>query len=410
MKIRTYVALLLTCVCVSCQTKPMKNSDKKVIYPKGTYGFDKQFLKNHFEIVELKNGASAVLLSPDLQGRVMTSSCKENDGYSFGWLNHDYIKKGVKNDQFNPYGGEERFWLGPEGGQFSLYFKEGDKFEMGNWKVPAVIDTESFQLTEKTESSAKFYKKFDLANYSGTVFQLEVNRTVKLLTSKLIEANLGIACDQLHMVAYESANEVKNVGTNDWNKQEGMLSIWMLGMYTPSDKACVVIPVKSGSDKELGEKVNDDYFGKISEDRLKVVDDIIYFRADGKSRGKLGISPQRASNLMGSYDAKNKSLTILECNLPANKTDFVNSAWEMQENPFNGDALNSYNDGPLEDGAQMGPFYELESSSPALELKAQESYTHVQRTYHFQGEVPELNKVSLKLFGISLDKIEEVMQ
>lgn len=410
MKILTYVALLLTCLCVSCQIKPMKNSEKKIIYPKGTYGFDKQFLKNHFEIVELRNEASAVLLSPDLQGRVMTSSCNEDSGYSFGWLNHDYIQKGIQSDQFNPYGGEERFWLGPEGGQFSLYFKKDEKFEMENWKVPAVIDTKSFELIEKTESTAKFYKKFDLINYSGTLFQLEVNRSVKLLTSKLVEAYLGVACDQLHMVAYESANEVKNVGANHWNKEGGMLSIWMLGMYNPSDSVTIVIPTNKGDEATFGKIVNDNYFGEISSDRLKVKDNIVYFKGDGKSRSKIGISPKRAYQFMGSYDSKNKSLTILECSLPKGETEFVNSAWEHQENPFNGDALNSYNDGPLQDGGQMGPFYELETSSPALKLKSQESYIHVQRTYHFQGELSELNNVTLKLFGISLDNIKEVMQ
>lgn len=410
MKILTYVALLLTCSCVSCQIKPMKKSEKTITYPKGTYGFDKQFLEKHFEIVELKNGASAVLLSPDLQGRVMTSSCKDNAGYSFGWLNHDYIQKGIQSNQFNPYGGEERFWLGPEGGQFSLYFKKDEKFDMENWKVPPVIDTESFELIEKTESTAKFFKKFDLINYSGTVFQLEVNRSVTLLNSKQVETYLGVAINKLNMVAYESANEVKNVGANNWNKEEGVLSIWMLGMYNPSDSVTIVIPTNKGDEARLGRIVNDNYFGKVASDRLKVKDNIVYFKGDGKSRSKIGISPQRAYQFMGSYDSKNKSLTILECLLPNGENEFVNSAWEHQKNPFNGDAINSYNDGPLKDGGQMGPFYELETSSPALKLKSQEAYVHVQRTYHFQGELPELNTVALKLFGISLDNIREVMQ
>ena len=51
-------------------------------------------------------------------------------------------------------------------------------------------------------------------------------------------------------------------------------------------------------------------------------------------------------------------------------------------NPYSGDALNSYNDGPLEDGSQMGPFYELETSSPAAALKPGESITHSQITIH----------------------------
>ena len=30
----------------------------------------------------------------------------------------------------NVFGGEDRFWLGPEGGQFALYFKAGDPFDL----------------------------------------------------------------------------------------------------------------------------------------------------------------------------------------------------------------------------------------------------------------------------------------
>ena len=51
--------------------------------------------------------------------------------------------------------------------------------------------------------------------------------------------------------------------------------------------------------------------------------------------------------------------------LPAGEREYVNSLWEIQDEPFRGDVVNSYNDGKLEDGTQLGPFYELESSSPA---------------------------------------------
>ena len=43
--------------------------------------------------------------------------------------------------------------------------------------------------------------------------------------------------------------------------------------------------------------------------------------------------------------------------------------WEMQREPFKGDVINSYNDGPPAPGKPpLGPFYELETSSPALSL------------------------------------------
>ena len=80
----------------------------------------------------------------------------------------------------------------------------------------------------------------------------------------------------------------------------------------------------------------------------------------------------------------------------------------MQEHPYKGDAINSYNDGPLEDGSQMGPFYELETSSPALALKTCESAEYKQSTFHFEGTEEELNALCQQIFDVSLNEIKAV--
>jgi hypothetical protein len=53
----------------------------------------------------------------------------------------------------------------------------------------------------------------------------------------------------------------------------------------------------------------------------------------------------------------------------------------------------------------MGPFYELETSSPAADLKPGESLSHVQFTLHLTGDPTELDKVSRKVLGVSLEEI-----
>ena len=48
----------------------------------------------------------------------------------------------------NAYGGENRLWLGPEGGRFSLFFPKGAKMEFANWKTPAAFDREPWRVME----------------------------------------------------------------------------------------------------------------------------------------------------------------------------------------------------------------------------------------------------------------------
>jgi hypothetical protein len=72
--------------------------------------------------------------------------------------------------------------------------------------------------------------------------------------------------------------------------------------------------------------------------------------------------------------------------------------------------MNSYNDGPPEPGAKpLGPFYELETSSPALFLKPGESYTHTQTTVHFTGPRESLDAIAKHKFGVGLETIEKAL-
>jgi hypothetical protein len=62
----------------------------------------------------------------------------------------------------------------------------------------------------------------------------------------------------------------------------------------------------------------------------------------------------------------------------------------------------------LEDGSQMGPFYELETSSPALALKPNETAVYKQSTIHFEGTEEELNAICQQVFGVSIDEVKAV--
>jgi hypothetical protein len=378
------------------------------------FGEDAAFLKRHTELIVLsdKQAQAQVAISPAWQGRVMTSTAGGNLGRSFGWINRELIASGKLLPHMNAFGGEDRFWMGPEGGQFSIFFAPGAKFELADWQTPAIFDTLPFQVVKHSANQATFAGDFGLTNYSGTRFAVRVNRAVRLLTTSAAWKKLGVRAGQdVNLVAYETDNRITNAGKNPWKKETGLLSIWILGMFNPAASATVVVPIKSGPETELGPKVTSDYFGTIPQERLVVKDDVVFLSADGKFRSKIGISPKRSKAVLGSYDADNKVLTVVQFTQPAGVTDYVNSLWKLQDNPYGGDAANSYNDGPPSPGAKpLGPFYELESSSPAAALAPGKSLSHVHRTIHLSGPEPALDAVAQATLGVSLSAIKTALR
>jgi hypothetical protein len=402
--------LLFLSACTSTGNK----NDKKMInkVTEGNYGFDAAFFaRNNIKTIELKDAESEarVLIVPDYQGRVMTSTDSGKDGMSFGWINYRHIESGKISTQFNPFGGEERLWLGPEGGPFSIYFKKGSEQVFANWVVPAAIDTEPFDVVALTDQRVSFKKDLSMINASGTNLEISIERGVKLLNQSAAETALGLSIDSsLSFVAYESENTLINRGKTDWTKESGTVSLWMLAMFNPSPEGVVFIPFIKGGEGELGGIVNDNYFGKVPSDRLIIKDGILFFKTDGKFRSKIGISPKRALPFCGSYDPEKHVLTLLWYSSPGSSKKYVNSKWGDQTNPFEGDVVNSYNDGPVDDGSIMGPFYEIESSSPAAFLSPGERITHSQRIFHITGSEEKLSIITEKLFNTSISEIKSV--
>ena len=412
--------ILLTLSCTSKKKSQMEKENNSKELQKTTkkttsYADDVAFMENYIDLIQLKDPSnnSKVAISAALQGRIMTSSAFGENGRSYGWINRELFKSKDILEHINVFGGEERFWLGPEGGQYSIFFKKGAEFTLDDWYTPKLIDLEPFDVESVSSNKVVFTKEASLKNYGGFQFDMGIQREVSILSKQEIQNELGIdaLAGDIKTVAYKTTNTLTNIGQSDWVKDNGLLSIWMLGMYNHSPNTTILIPYIQGDASELGKVVNDTYFGKVPSDRLVVTDKVIYFKGDGEYRSKIGLSPMRAKNIAGSYDSKNGVLTILKYNKPNNVTDYVNSMWEIQDKPFEGDVINAYNDGAPSPGEKpLGPFYELESSSPAMALKSGESGTHIQLTCHIEGDAASLNPIITKLFGVTAEEIENAFK
>lgn len=382
-----------------------------------TFSDDLDFLRKHAEVIVLRGDQdrTQIAVVPAWQGRVMTSTADGGSGVSFGWMNRELIASGKLRSHINVFGGEDRLWLGPEGSQFSIYFAPGTSFEGENWYVPAPFDTIPFRAVSQSSDRALFRAEFPLINYSGTHFQVAIEREVRLLESGSALERLGVlpAKDLTHvkLVAYESRNTLINAGSVPWKYDTGLLSVWVLGMLNASPLTTVVVPVKSGSEADLGPIVTPYLaYGAQPPERLRAAENAVFFRGDAQFRGKIGIGPRRSLGVFGSYDAAEHVLTLVQFNQPRNIDRYVNSLWGKQEHPYGGDAINSYNDGPPAPGAQsFGPFYELESSSPAAALAPGQRLEHTQRTFHLSGPESELDVVARAVLGVSLTQIKTAL-
>jgi hypothetical protein len=398
--------LALAVICFnSCQTKEPKGPGLESPYAKGTFGYDLDFLKQKDSVVVLnsKDGNAQIIVSPKYQAKVFTSTADGLNGKSFGWINYKTFAEKSLDPHMNAYGGEDRLWIGPEGSKFALFFKPRTKMDFADWHTPVAVDFENWTLNSHSDKKASLSKSTVIRNYIGAMFTIRLSRDIEILEPADAEKMLSITFDsKVKSVAFSTQNTIANNGYDEWNKTTGAICLWNLDMFTPSAKTVIVVPYNNS---DTGKVATTDYFGEISKDRIKYNNGILLFKADGKSRGKLGMPPNRSKAMAGSYDAQNNVLTVTLFDLDP-KATYLNQEWRTDRNPFIGDAVNAYNDGPLADGSQMGPFYEIESVSPAAFLKPEESLSHKHSVFHFTGDKAELNQIALKTLGISLQDIQ----
>lgn len=387
-------------------------------HPPRTFADEVRFLRDHTDslvVLGADPGGPRVVVVGDYQARVMVSSPRGDAGACHGWINHDLIASGARAPQINAYGGEDRFWLGPEGGQFSIFFPPGTDYSFAQWQTPAAIDSEAYTLVGSDANSARFTHDASLTNVSGTRFEVRIDREIALLDEAAVAGAIGgpfPGRGVVRAVGFESRNRITNTGPVAWTRETGLLSIWIPGMFRPGARTTVVIPFRRGPEDTLGPVVNDAYFGTIPAERLVRGGGVLFFRADARHRGKLGLTPSRAVPVAGSWAPEAGVLTVVQHSVPAvPTTEYVNSMWEPQDAPFAGDVLNSYNDGPTTPGGEaIGGFYEIETSSPALALRPGESGAHIHRTMHFTGATGGLDEIARRVLGAGLEEIEAVFR
>jgi len=402
-----YLFIVLSGMMVSCGGGKKEKSMEE--YEKGTFGYDLHYLAqkdDNLIVLSGNDGKSQLLVSAKYQAKVFTSTADGLDGTSLGFVNYKFFDAGIVDEHMNGFGGENRFWLGPEGGQYSIYFQKDAEQIFDNWHTPKPIDIEPWEVVSVDKGNVSFKKEMVVTNYSGNQFSLQVDRAIAIIEKSEIASRLNIELKpNVKTAGYTTDHAIVNLNDFEWTEATGTICIWILDMFNPAPDAVTFIPFIEGDEKELGTIVTSDYFGEIPSDRLKVSGNTIFLKTDGKFRSKLGLNVKRTKAIAGNYDPSSKRLTITTFDVDKDAV-YLNQEWNPTKNPLLGDAMNAYNDGPLDDGSIMGPFLELESVSPAAFLKPMQSLKHRHTVYHFIGEEADLNLITQKLFGLTVDKIK----
>ncbi|MFS4466670.1 DUF6786 family protein [Maribacter sp. 2210JD10-5] len=359
---------------------------------------DIAFVQKYQKPIVLKNEASAIMIVPAFEARVMTSTAQERNGLSHGYLNYDFIAKNEIAAGGNPYGGEDRLWLGPLGSKYTLFYDQKE-IKGDNWHVPKSFDASPYALVDTTENTAHFRKKVSVKNNIGTTFEIAIDREITIFSRKEIEDQLNTKLlKTVSSVGFQSENTITNLGA-DWLEKDGLIAPWVLGMFKGNDKSTAVFPVKLSEKNplEIRKYLND--FGK---DRVMVKDNIVFFKTDGSFRSKIGLPKNNTVAIMGNYDAKNKVLTIITFDFDKS-SNFLSSMEKDIDDLYGGDVVNSYNNASNASGPT---FFELESAAGAKILKHNEQNVYTHKTFHFKGNRKDLDTLAKQLLGIDLRTIE----
>lgn len=364
--------------------------------------------RNETIIIEARKSPAAVVLAPGLVGRVMCSTFDRKQGEAHAWINEAACRKGKVDPVFNNFGGEERLFFAPEGGQFGLMFgRKESRFE--NYCVQAGMNSLDYQLVSRDDHSALIQADMTLDNYTGTRFKLHVDRRVTLL--EVCPFTLEVD-HPVELVAFQSENTVTNVGPDPWTRKNGTVAMWCLGQLLEHPRLTIVVPTQPRTHPRLPPPTVDEYFkdfcvgGTFPSNRRASFDDFVLLFADGRVRCKVGVKKQRATGRLGSFEPDTCHLVLVDHDFYP-ELDYVSGYWRYCKDPYDGDALSIYIDGPDQADGPQGTCYELETVSPALFLRPRESFSYRSRTFHIRGDREDVGSICRRFLRADLAQIEE---
>lgn len=413
------ICVLWVCLCVTGHSESTAISSKK--NPTQVSEIVSLLKQANVEPVVLTgdNKNQVVIVTPKLVGRVICAGMDGIAGHTNAFVNAKQIIDGFSASGYaarsepeagwNNFGGCERIWFAPEGGPYGFFFEPSVEQNWHNYLMSYPLQSVQYKTTDKSHDgkSVTFKAPIKMTNYAGHNVSLEVTRQIALLESCPFAIGLESKAD---FVGFESQTWARNTGDKALDKHATPTAIWTLGIFHSGPQVVVLLPYKQGEDSQLGEPVTTEYFryflavDKDDENLAKhwsVEDGCVLVKSDGTVQLKLEMLKRRSLGRLASVDLAKNELTIVDFEMYP-ELDYAASFFT----PYDGDLLNGgvlstfmLAGEPL--SAERPAFYELEVCSPIMELRPNEQFCHVSRTYTIRADRKSIMQICERFFNVN---------
>ncbi len=351
------------------------------------YGEDLQAARRFTEAVELTggDGQQRLLVVPGWQGRILTSTYGGMKGASNGYFSRQFEDLGGMG-----IGGEDQLRFTPLGSQHSPYIPPTDELNELNAVAPAALAEAAFEVVERGQRQVVLHHDYRLVNHVGAAFSLSLDRRISLLTDGEILSTLHLpSIKGIPHVAFRSEHRLINTARGGSTDATGLIGIWSVGSFAPSESASVVFPLQRAA--AVDELLL--YPPSPTGGRVRVDGAVASFGWGGGPPFKVGIPHRLARECYGYYDPARERLTIIRYSLPG-PDRYGNTDFSVRSDPYAEEVIAA---------TRAKPGYcELSSTSAIRPLPRGAQLYHFHEVYHFSGSPEVLDRIAREVLRTGL--------
>jgi len=324
------------------------------------------FLAQKTSVIELYDQLGGrVAITPEWNGRVLTSTCDGLKGNSFGCVN----VRAIEADRFEYFGGEDQWTISPR--------------------------IHSFAVESIKENKAVLQRTLQLTDARGKPAELNMERSISLLNRRRIGDWFGNAVadalerEDVSVVGFRTTNTVRS-------NESSHIASRQRGMFNGSPHAFVIVstPQKSFTSEPESFPVDIDYLGGAPHGRIRHMPNALLLRADGVGRCQVTMPYSLSPSILGAVELRFGTLTLWTFDLPGDSEE---------------DRVRIYNSGFTHDyGLDWAAQYEVNCFSAARPLQPEEPLIYCQHTLHLAADDNTLDDIVQEIFDVSLAEIKRV--